>query len=147
MTHLTPSIRVRPQPPVHVKPIRVRIQFNPRPRLRAHIDDRLLVQPCKPRVPAQPPRQMTEHVDIWVLRRTNDARRVVASFAEKPALGWPPRHPIPPTNHHRNPAVLENVHLGAGEQSEIIPSSASFWLIFLTSFSCSRRRAGSNPCA
>jgi hypothetical protein len=77
--------RIGPMPPVQIKPIRIRVQLDPGAGRGTGIDHRPAGSPVSFAFEQQPPGQMPEHVHISVLRRADQAFRVIsASFCENP---------------------------------------------------------------
>src|SRR5256884_6940414 len=67
------ALRVRPEPPVQVEAIRVRVQFNPRPGFSAGVDDGLLVDLVRLAFEQEAAGQMAEHVNMSILHCADNA--------------------------------------------------------------------------
>jgi len=79
----TLAFRIRPKPPVQIEPMRVAIQFNPRARLRTHVNHRLRVDWIRFAFQKQPSGHVGDCVNKWILRRA-DQSFCVLRFA----AGW-----------------------------------------------------------
>ena len=142
------AFRIRPQPPVQIKPMRIAIQLQPGARRGAGVNHRLHVDRIWLALQQQPPRRMAEDVDKLVFRRADQPPGVLRLVVATERANWPPPRPIPPATRRRNPAGLSKCPppfpSTAGNRC---PAPASCSLIFLISLICSRSRFASSPFA
>ena len=112
---------VRPEAPVHVEAIGMGVQFDPGAGLGAGIDHGALVYFVRFAFKQKSAGQMAEHVDITILRDTNDALRHLGLVLRGPLMDA--------GNHHIKLseevvvevefALDEDVHFRTGQEPEV----------------------------
>ena len=114
------GFRVGPEPPVHVEPVGIGVQLDPGAGFGAGVDDGLLVDLVRLAFEEQAAGEMAEDVDEGILRGADDARGVVGFIRGKTGVkAGDDDVEFGEQVVVEIELVLEDVHLGAGQQTEI----------------------------
>ena len=111
--------RVVPEPPVEVEAPRAGVQLNPGAGRGARVDDGLLVQRIRIPLQQEATGEVAEHVDVRVLRRADEALGVVSLVAARDVQTGHDHVELREQVVGEVEALLEDVHLRAGEQAEV----------------------------